>query len=159
VTLHGLSIRFSLVVLIAGAGVSPRIALAQSRWERQVHDHLQRALNAVRARDAGTPIVSRSGALNGEESESFVVTLVGGVPYAILGVCDDDCSRLQLVLATLANNELALDRNSENFPILQFTPNETRQYRIRVGMETCRMNPCWYGVGITPSGQRPPKRP
>lgn len=143
--------RALVLLLIAGAWMIPGTVLAQNRWERQVHDHLQRALNAARSHDASAPTESRSGVLNGEESESFVVTLVGGVSYTILGVCDDDCSRLQLVLATLANSEIALERHSEGFPVLRFTPTATTQYRIRVVMEGCRMNPCWYGVGITPS--------
>ena len=56
----------------------------------------------------------------------------------------------------LANSELALDRTSESFPVLQFTPSVTAQYRIRVGMEECRVNPCWYGAGVIRSrGAKP----
>lgn len=145
----------ALVVLVIAA-CGPAALVAQSRWERQVDDRLRRALNTVQPHDAAAPPVTKSGMLNEEESASFVVTLVGGVSYAILGVCDDDCVRLQLVLATPTNNDLALERNSESFPILQFTPTETTRYRIRVVMDRCRMNPCWYAVGI--ASQRSPKR-
>jgi len=140
-----------VLLLIAGAWITPGTMVAQNRWERQVHEHLQRALQAARTPGAVPETVTRSGSLNGDEAASFVVTLRAGVSYSILGVCDEDCSRLQLVLMTLANSEIALERNSEGFPVLRFTPTETVQYRIRVVMEGCRMNPCWYGVGITPS--------
>jgi hypothetical protein len=137
-----------LVLLLA---VFPSAAVAQNRWERQVHDNLQRALQAARTPGSAPAVVTQSGMLNGDEAESFVVTLRAGVSYVILGVCDEDCSRLQLALMTLANSEIALERHSEGFPVLRFTPTATTQYRIRVVMEGCRMNPCWYGVGITPS--------
>lgn len=145
----------ALVVLIIAAA-APATLMAQNRWERQVDDRLRRALNTVQPPEAAPPPATKSGMLNEEESASFVVTLLGGVSYAILGVCDDDCVRLQLALATPANNELAVERNSESFPMLQVTPTETTRYRIRVVMEGCRMNPCWYAVGIAP--QRSPKR-
>jgi hypothetical protein len=138
-----------MMVLIIGA-VMPRAVLSQNRWEREVHDQLQRALHAVQTTAGGRPLATTTGVLNEEEAETFSVTLERGVAYSILGVCDNDCARLQLVLVTPANNELALDRNSENFPVLQFTPTVTMQYRIRVVMERCRMTPCWYAVGVAP---------
>ena len=129
---------------------------AQNRWSRHVHDQLQRAINVAHAQAAESALLQKEGTLNQEESASFTVTLREGVSYSILGVCDEDCARLRLVLATLANSELALDRTSESFPVLQFTPSVTAQYRIRVGMEECRVNPCWYGAGVIRSrGAKP----
>jgi len=134
----------------------PTSMSAQNRWARQVHDQLQRALDVAHAQVAESALLNKEGTLNQEESASFIVTLREGVSYAILGICDEDCSRLRLVLATLANSELALDRTSENFPVVQFTPSVTAQYRIRVGMEECRVNPCWYGAGVIRSrGAKP----
>jgi len=129
----------------------PAASSAQNRWARHVHDELQRALNVVRAHAGDPPLLNKEGTLNQEESASFTITLREGVSYSIFGVCDEDCSRLRLVLATLANSELALDRTSEGFPVLQFTPTVTAEYRIRVAMEECRVNPCWYAAGVIPS--------
>jgi hypothetical protein len=136
--------------------VPPQAGSAQNRWAQQVRDQLQRALNVAQAHAGDRPLLSKEGALNQEESASFTITLREGVSYSVLGVCDEDCSRLRLVLATLANSELAIDRSSENFPVLQFTPRVTAQYRIRVTMEECRRNPCWYAAGVTPSSGAKP---
>jgi len=86
--------------------------------------------------------------LNGEESETFPVTLQGGVAYAVMGVCDEDCTNLHLVLANAAGSDVVADRSSENFPVLQLTPQVTMQYRVKVVMAACQMNPCWYGVAV-----------
>jgi hypothetical protein len=117
---------------------------------------LQRVLGAVTGTSGRQALVAKTGALNEEEAEIISVALERGVHYSILGVCDHDCSRLQLVLATAANNELALDRDSENLPVLRFTPTVTMQYRIRVVMEGCRMNPCRYGLAVAAWGERAP---
>ena len=135
------------ILLIA---FSPQAAVAQNRWARQVQSELQRALHAARAHDGAQTVLNKQGTLNQEESASFTVTLRQGVTYSILGVCDEDCPRLRLVVATLTNSELAMDRNSENFPVLRFTPQVTAQYRIRVAVEECRVNPCWYAAGVIP---------
>jgi hypothetical protein len=118
-------------------------------WSQQVREQLRRATSALGVKDAGpgtTP--PRIGSLNGEESASFPVRLEGGVSYVVIGVCDNDCTDLQLVLSNSAKNEIASERSSENFPVLQFTPRETMQYQVRVVMAACQMNPCWYGVAV-----------
>jgi len=143
----------TLVVLVIGAAI-PRPAVSQNRWEREVHGQLQRAVKAVTTIAGGSPLLTKTGNLNEEEAETFPVTLERGVAYSILGVCDNDCSRLQLLLAT-QSNELAIDRNSETFPVLQVTPSTTTVYRIRVVMEGCRWNPCWYAVAVVPLGKNP----
>jgi hypothetical protein len=131
-----------------GAIAAPAPAGAQgNRWERHVQDQLRRAAGALHVARA-VPAASRVGPLNGEESEFFAVRLEAGVPYTVVGVCDDDCANLQLVLTTAAGNELAAERASESFPVLQFTPRDSGAFRVRVVMAKCQMNPCWYGVAV-----------
>jgi hypothetical protein len=118
-----------------------------NRWERQVSDQLQRAVATLHRKGAGRPDLTRIAPLNAEESESFPVTLQAGVAYLISGVCDNDCTGLHLGLANAAHNDVVVDRGSENFPVLRFTP-ETTRYWVKVTMAGCQMNPCWYGVAV-----------
>ena len=145
----------TLVVVLVVLAAIPCPAVSQNRWERDVQSQLQRAVNAVTTNARRSPLFTKTGPLNEEEAETFLVTLERGVTYSILGVCDNDCSRLQLLLAT-QSNELAIDRNSETFPVLRFTPSATTVYGIRVVMEGCRWNPCWYAVAVVPVGKNPP---
>jgi hypothetical protein len=130
----------TLFAVLAVACVPATVVAQTNRWERQVQDQLQRVSPNAKT--------AKMGALNLEESEWFSVTLTAGVAYSILGVCDNDCSRLQLVLTTLDRNELATDRRGENFPVVRFTPPETRVFRVKVVMEACLVSPCWYGVAV-----------
>ncbi len=136
-----------ILVLLAVSGI-PQVLVGQ-RWERQVQERVQRTIGAVGA-SPGLPVVRRSGMLNTDEAASFQATLVQGTPYAILAVCDDDCSRLQLTLLSPSGSDIAKERNSESLPTLHFTAAATAVYGIRVVMEGCHWNPCWYAIAVVP---------
>lgn len=138
-----------LVAATLLVGASGTAAAQANRWERQVQDQLQRTLTTLGVRGSPhPPVATKTGVLNAEESAWLTVTLSRGVSYAIIGVCDNDCSRLQLVLTTPDHNELASDRSSENFPILRFTPAAAQVFRVKVVMEACQVSPCWYGMAV-----------
>src|SRR6266446_5694779 len=100
-------------------------------------------------------VVKRSGMLNTDEAASFQTTLAQHTPYAIIAVCDDDCSRLQLTLLSPSGSDIAKERNSESLPTLHFTAATTGVYGIRVVMEGCRWNPCWYAIAVVPLRNTP----
>jgi len=104
----------ALCVAILLVFTSGTAAAQANRWQRQVQEQLERVSPHART--------TKTGVLNLEESEWFAVTLTAGVSYSIIGVCDNDCSSLQLVLATPDRNELVTDRRGENFPVVRFTP-------------------------------------
>lgn len=142
----------SLLSLVIGL---PGTLPGQQRWERQVQERVARAIETVGS--APHLAVAKSvGMLNIDEAASIQATLVQGTPYAIIAVCDDDCSRLQLTLMKSGGSEIAKERNSESLPTLHFTSDTTMAYGIRVTMEGCRWNPCWYAVAVIPLGKNPP---
>ena len=144
----------SVLICCVSLGM-PTVVFGQQLWEHQVHDRVQRAITAI-GTSSRIAVVERLGMLNTDESGSFQATLMRGTPYAIIGVCDDDCARLQLTLLKPGGSEIAMDRNSESLPTLHFTSDTTMAYGIRVTMEGCRWNPCWYAVAVIPLGKNPP---
>jgi hypothetical protein len=86
--------------------------------------------------------------LDTDESESVTLTLQAGMSYLLVGACDEDCSRLGLVLSDMTSRELVADRARDNAPVVRVTPRETALYRVKVVMESCRMNPCRHGVAL-----------
>jgi len=143
----------ALILLVAIALLATP-AIAQQRWERQVDERVQRAIAAV-ATSSPPAVVRRSGMLNTDEAVSFKTTLIQGTSYAIVAVCDDDCSRLQLTLLSPSGSDLDKERNSESLPTLHFTAQATAVYGIRVVMEGCRWNPCWYAIAVVPLSKLP----
>ncbi len=112
---------------------------------------LERAIASLGAKRAVRSLTARVGTLDTDESQSFTLTLQAGVSYIVVGTCDEDCERLSLVLSDLSSHDLAADRASENAPVVRLVPHQTASYRVKVVMESCRMNPCRFGVAlITP---------
>lgn len=142
-----MTLRWLLVAVMLPSAVS-----AQQRWERQVEERLTRAVATIG--DAATRTLTRfSGTLNTEEAGAFAVTLEGQRAYAIVAVCDDDCTRLELGLVTASGSDFAKERNGESLPTLRVVAPRTERYTVRVGMEGCRWNPCWYAVAVVPLGK------
>ena len=142
--------RLAAIIVLVTVVAVPRAAASQGkRWERQVRAQLDRTLNALQgtSRGGGQTRVLNVGPLNTDESDSIVVELNPGKAYDIVAVCDEDCTGLHLLLGT-AKNDVAVDRSSENLPVLHYAPTQAGSYRIRVTMAACRVNPCWYGVAI-----------
>lgn len=141
--------RAGVATSIALACVIPVAAHAQGdRWERHVHEQLQRAAASLAANGGGTVLGTRLGMLNTDESDSFTVTLHAGTRYIVLGACDADCSRLGLVVSDGASHDVAADRAGDNTPLVRITAGKTASYRIKTDMERCSMNPCRYGVVV-----------
>jgi hypothetical protein len=135
----------ALVLTVLGASG----ARAQGdRWEREVRAQLGRAAESLGAATRRPPIVTLLGTLNTDESDSLTLTLRVGTSYVVVGACDEDCSKLGLVLSDLTSHELAADHASDHAPVVRLTPATTASYRVRVVMDRCQMNPCRYGVAV-----------
>jgi hypothetical protein len=87
------------------------------------------------------------GELRDDAERTLTVTLDSGTDYLVLGVCDEDCTDLDLRLyqgSTQIDEDVALD----DYPVVRVTPSATREYRVEVIMATCSVNPCRFGVAV-----------
>lgn len=134
-------------VLVLSALPSPALTQGK-RWERQVRAQLDRTIAALQGSSAISGRIVAVGPLNMDESESLVIQMQAGTTYDIVGACDEDCSDLHLWLSTASGNDMAVDRSSENLPVVRFRPRESGSYRVMVTMAACRVSPCWFGVAI-----------
>lgn len=138
-----------LALVLLAFPLLARTLVGQDRWERQVEERMSGAIAAVEPA-AHRQVVRRVGMLNTAEGALLQTTLVAGHSYAILALCDDDCSRLELTLLKPSDSEIAKERNGESLPFLHFTSDTTMTYRVRVIMDGCRWNPCRYAVAVVP---------
>jgi Bacterial pre-peptidase C-terminal domain len=119
---------------------------AANRWDAQVNAQLDsfegRQSSAVRL--FRSPIFR----LNEGANQDYPVTLVGGVPYKIGGVCDNDCPDLDIQLLDPNGNVVERDALTDSLPIVNFTPKQGGLYRVRVIMYDCNAGPCSAGVTV-----------
>ncbi len=137
------------VALLAGACVllMPGRSAAQSRWENQVGDQLSTAARVFSEKGFESTHDRYTGTLRQGEYEYLNVTLHAGTAYALVGVCDNDCHDLDLVLYDADGNEVDADRKTDDTPIVVASPGETERYRLKVIMVNCATSPCFYGIG------------
>jgi hypothetical protein len=123
-------------------------ALAQNSYQQQIRSQLATASNTIREHGYAADREPMMGSLNASASESMMVNLQGGVRYSIVGVCDNDCTDVDLRIWAPDGTKLAEDILTDDTPVLEFTATVTGQYRLSVEMATCSTNPCYWGVQV-----------
>lgn len=96
--------------------------------------------------------VFQTGGLAQGAAGSHTVNLTAGMRYAIIGVCDQDCSDVDLALTSPSGASVASDYALDDHPTLRFVAPMTGTYALRVSMATCRVAPCYYGVQLYGAG-------
>jgi hypothetical protein len=120
----------------------------EAQWQEQVNTQLRQMQAVLEERGYQRSGEVQTGATASGDPESISLTLRGGQEYVIAGVCDDDCSDLDLRLYDRGGNELAEDIELDAWPILEYAPSASGDFRVQVVMVTCSVSPCFYGVGL-----------
>lgn len=141
-------VRASMVFLLGAALLAPTAGTAQSRWERQVKDQIKTAGKVLEDRGYEMSHDVYTGSLGDKDNEYLTLNLRSGSDYAIVGVCDEDCSDIDLRLFDQDGDEVSADVESDDNPIVQVHPHSSGKYRIKVIMAACSTSPCFYGVGV-----------
>lgn len=92
-----------------------------------------------------TPVIDQ---MEAGADDDYTVNLRSGISYAIVAVCDEDCSDLDLGLYDSRGNLVASDTDDDDLPVVQVNPRWTGKFTIRTKMAQCSSNPCYYGVGV-----------
>ena len=143
--------RYALL-LVALTGVSASKAVAQNQYQQQIQTQFnnwaprfsQQGLTAQ-----GSPM---TGSLNNDATESILVNLTAGTRYALAGVCDQDCTDVDLQIFSSDGTKIGEDLATDDKPVVVFNAAYTGQYRVKVLMATCNTNPCYYGVQVFAGG-------
>jgi len=138
--------RGRILTVLAALLLAPGQAAAQSQWEQQVLDQIRTASGLFASEGYAQVGDTRTGSLKDDASEDFSLTLQAGVNYILVGVCDNDCPDIDLVLFDDAGNEIDSDYEDDAVPMVAVAPSSTRAYRVRVSMAECSSEPCFYGV-------------
>jgi len=89
-----------------------------------------------------------TGDLRQGEDEQFELELEGGRTYIIVGVCDGDCSDLDMALTTAAGEDVSSDYETDDVPMVMVEVPSDATYHLKVEMATCSVEPCAFGVGV-----------
>lgn len=90
---------------------------------------------------------STAGALAANEADDFSIRLDDGFEYKIVGVCDQDCSDLDLALFDSFDELVASDVLDDDMPVLDVF-GEAGSYWIAAHMYECQRAPCVFGIAV-----------
>jgi hypothetical protein len=138
-------------VVQAGGSPSPRVAETAPRRSGPVPAVITQQLGhfVAAAQEAGFRLVNQmplGGALNNGTYEDVPISL-SARQYFIVGVCDGDCTDMDLRLFA-PNSSVAEDVADDDSPMLAFTAATAGEHRLRVMMPACSSEPCAYGISI-----------
>jgi hypothetical protein len=141
--------RMTWTVLASAALLLPSAAQAQdSKWEQQVNDQLKRAGSFLSDKGFEMTHVLKAGSLRDDASEYLTLELDAGKSYAVVGVCDEDCTDMDLQLFNPEGQQVDSDMQTDDVPIVDAQPTQSARYRVKVLMAACSTSPCFYGVGV-----------
>jgi hypothetical protein len=145
VVMHRVAVAITVALAVVAGSAS---AQSDNRWRTQVESQLKNAAQTLSDKGYEQTHETQIGSLHDDENDSFTLTLHAGTAYALVGVCDNDCKDIDLVLYDADGDQVDSDIQNDDVPIVQVTPKETERYRVKVIMANCQTNPCWYGVGV-----------
>ncbi len=76
------------------------------------------------------------------------VRLAGGVSYAFIGACDNECGNLDLVLEDASGAAVDSDTLADDYPLVEVTPPAPGVYTLRIQLRECSIGPCYVGARL-----------
>jgi len=137
---------------IYGSGGGSTNQGSSGGWQEIVSSQLGNMLETVESSGYRQIEGNRTGSLDEDERESVTLSLQSGTDYMLVGVCDQDCSDLDLRLRDPNGNEVDEDIELDDTPIVSITPSRPGDYSLQVIMVSCSTEPCFYGVGVYGKG-------
>jgi len=137
-----------LLALAVGVAVSSEAIAQGNQYQQQIANQINQAASLVKSQGYTPDRAPMMGSLNDDAQESIMINLNSGTRYAFVGVCDNDCTDVDLQLFGGDGTKIAEDMETDDKPVLQFIAPYTGSYRMKVLMPTCNTNPCYYGVQI-----------
>ncbi|HEX6039697.1 hypothetical protein [Longimicrobium sp.] len=89
-----------------------------------------------------------AGELGQGASDEYELELEGGMTYIIIGVCDGDCSDLDLALTTSGGDDVDSDYETDDVPMVMVEVERGQTYSLKVEMAACSVEPCAFGIGV-----------
>ncbi len=128
------------------------LAAQSSEYNRQLDEQLRQSRASYLP--SGQSIVRGplGGSLDEGATINYTFQLVAGRSYTILGVCDNDCSDLDITLYDPGGNEVAEDVLTDDKPVASHTARRSGRYRATVTMASCSTGACFYAVAAYGNG-------
>lgn len=124
-------------------------AFAQSNeFRQQLEQQLQKSRELFLQQGHAVAAGPFTGALPAGGKERFTLPVESGVSYKLLGICDNDCSDVDLRIFNMNGQNIGEDVTDDDVPLVELQPTGTGTVQIEVQMVTCSAEPCYHAVEV-----------
>ena len=132
----------------AALATAPAVAQVPDPYAQQLAQQLAVADTAQTQHEFSRAAGPFSGGAAQGQGQRFVVTLRAGQAYRVAGVCDSNCSDLDLRLFDPNGALAAQDIAPDDAPVVDITPSVTGGYTIEAGVAQCAEASCFFAFNV-----------
>ncbi|MBW3655050.1 MAG: hypothetical protein KY444_03020 [Gemmatimonadetes bacterium] len=137
----------TLALALAGAALFCAAPAQAQQGQALVRVLLDSATTLVEKEDFEAAHDPVYGSLEEGEDEEFEIRVRAGQTYIFVGVCDENCTDLDIIVTDQDGDELESDVELDDTPMVMLQAKQTMKITVTVSMPGCR-NDCHYGIGI-----------
>ncbi len=135
-------------VAFAGLSIAPSAFAQSAEYIRQLANQLDQARTSYVPNNYRLVTGPDNDSLNQGDSDDYTVTLQGGRSYKLIGVCDNDCSDLDITLYDSDGDVVDRDLLDDDKPVVSVSGKMGGRYRMNVSMAACSTGLCYYSVAV-----------
>lgn len=142
-------------VMGAVVGAALLLVMGAAYAQETTSDHVSHAVKALAQKNETLVGSVETAEIGEDEISEFVFPIDPGKTYYILGVCDDDCSDIDLEAFNAAGASVGEDASPTELPQIHIPAGKSgAEIHVIVTMVTCNAEICVTGVGLFQSNPR-----
>jgi hypothetical protein len=135
-------------IAFAGMAVAPNAYAQSAEIVRQLSNQLSQARSSYVPDNYRLVSGPDNDSLNEGDSDNYNITLQSGRSYKLVGVCDNDCSDLDITLYDSDGDVVDSDLLDDDKPVVTVSGRAGGRYRMNVSMPSCSTGLCYYSVAV-----------
>lgn len=140
-------VAIGMAAFLSGSALFINQAAVADPYINQVRNQLIEAAGILLEGNYSLTHTPYVGDLSDSHTDLLTLNLRSGITYQFVGVCDEDCSDLDLALYDGNGNLIDSDTAYNDIPLVSVTPRWNQQFRLKIDMADCSASYCNYGVG------------
>jgi hypothetical protein len=133
---------------LSGVAIAPTAFAQSGEYIRQLASQLSSARSSYVPNNYSLVTGPDNDILSQGDSDDYNVTLQGGRSYKLIGVCDNDCTDLDITLYDSDGDVVDRDLLDDDKPVVSVSGKSGGRYRMNVSMAKCSTGSCYYSVAV-----------
>jgi hypothetical protein len=135
-------------IAFCAIGAAPSAYAQGAEYIRQLANQLSQARDSYVPNNYRLVTGPDNDSLSQGDSDNYTVTLQGGRSYKLVGVCDNDCTDLDITLYDSDGDVVDQDLLDDDKPVVSVSGKSGGRYRMNVSMASCSTSTCFYSVAV-----------